>query len=272
MSTLGKPRGVLRQRLDQGEFQHERRAPSAALAGLIEHYWYVGWDLQDLLPQQQETLPHPNVHLVFEAGRTRIYGVHTGRFSTLLEGRGFVFGIKFKAGGFRPFLRVPVATITDASLAVADVFGVDAQALEAQVLAAPGVDTMITLTEACLLDHLPPPDAKVAQVDALVASICDDRSVTSVEQLTQRTGLNKRALQRLFQDYVGVGPKWVINRYRLHEAIAQLQQGTPVVWTDLALELGYFDQAHFIRDFRKLVGRSPADYAKTERTADPERR
>ncbi|MFC5742686.1 helix-turn-helix domain-containing protein [Dyella tabacisoli] len=259
-----KPRGVLRTRLDHGEFQHARRAPSAALAGLIEHYWYVGWDLRGLPAQQQETLPHPNVQLIIEPGAAGIYGVHTGRFTRLLEGQGRVFGIKFKAGGFYPFLRTPVSTLMDRSLGVADVFGAAAQTLESEVLACDGLDAMAIVAERFLHAHLPAADAQVERISTLVADIANDRSVTSVDQLTTRTGLSKRALQRLFQQYVGIGPKWVINRYRLHEAIAQLQEGKPVAWADLALELGYFDQAHFIRDFRKLVGRSPADYARVE--------
>ena len=64
------------------------------------------------------------------------------------------------------------------------------------------------------------------------------------------------------QRYVGVSPKWVISRYRLHDAIEQLMQSVPTDWAAFALQLGYFDQAHFIRDFRKLVGRAPGAYAR----------
>jgi AraC-like DNA-binding protein len=79
--------------------------------------------------------------------------------------------------------------------------------------------------------------------------------------------MTPRALQRLFSEYVGVGPKWVIQRLRLHEAIAQVQQGHAVSWAALAQSLGYFDQAHFIADFRRLVGRTPAQYARLHDTA-----
>jgi AraC-like DNA-binding protein len=263
-ADLGKPRGVLRQRLEQGQYRHARRAPSPALAGLIEHYWQVSWDLRGLPAQQQETLPHPNVQFVVEAGTTGIYGVHTGRFTRLLEGQNRAFGIKFKAGGFFPFYRAPVSALMDRSLSPAQVFGNDALRFESEILAAPDIDAMTLLAERLLLAHRPVDDANVARVSALVADIATDRHLTSVEQLVAQTGWSKRALQRLFHQYVGVGPKWVINRYRIHEAVAQLQAGAPVALTELAMELGYFDQAHFIRDFRKLVGRSPAEYARAE--------
>ncbi len=261
-----RPRGVLRQRLEHGEFQHARRPPSSALASLVEHYWHVSWDLRDLPVQQQETLPHPNVQFVVEPGSTAIYGVHSGRFIRLLEGKGRVFGIKFKAGGFFPFYRAPVATLMDRSLEPQRVFGEDSAWLEREVFANEGIDAMSAAAERLLLTHLPPDDPNVVRVSALVAGIASDRSLTSVDGLVSQTGMTKRALQRLFNQYVGISPKWVINRYRLHEAIAQLQAGIPIAWTALALELGYFDQAHFSRDFRKLVGRSPAEYARAQST------
>ncbi|MCH8620501.1 helix-turn-helix domain-containing protein [Undibacterium sp. TS12] len=259
----GKPRGVLRPSFAQGDFQHHRQAPSPALAGLVEHYWYVAWDLRGLPAQQQATLPHPNIHLVVENGEARIWGVHSGRFMRQLQGQERVFGIKFKAGGFYPFYRQAIATLGNGSIAITDCFGQAGADFCQQILAAHSHTDMCTLAEAFLLQHLPPPDEQVARVSALLANIEQDRSIIAVEQLMDITGMDKRALQRLFQKYVGIGPKWVIQRYRLHEAVAQVQAGKTLSWTNLALELGYFDQAHFVRDFRQLVGMSPGEYERS---------
>jgi len=259
---LEKPRGVLHPRLAHGEFQHARRAPSSALAGVVEHYWHVSWDLRGLPAQQQETLPHPNVQYVIEPALTGIYGVHTGRYIRVLEGRGQAFGVKFRAGGFFPFYGAPVSELRNRSLDPRRIFGDDAVGFESDVLGAANIDAMVAAAERLLLAHMPAVDANVARAGDLVAGIAEDHNLTSVDAMVQHCGLAKRALQRLFNQYVGVSPKWVINRYRLHEAIAQMQAGASISWTDLALALGYFDQAHFIRDFRKLVGRSPAEYAR----------
>lgn len=258
---VGNARGVLHIASGPGGFDHARLAPCAALRGFIEHFWMVRWDLSGHAPQLRETLPHPNVHLVFERGLTRIFGVHTARFTRVLDGVGCVFGVKFLAGGFRPFLHRPVSTIVDSSLSLHDVFGAVADTLEDDVLACSDETGMIEVATRFLGARLPAPDANTGRAASIVADIADDRSATTVEELVRRYGMNKRALQRLFNEYVGVGPKWVINRYRLHEAIEQLNEGRPVDWAALALDLGYFDQSHFIRDFRTLVGRSPAEYA-----------
>lgn len=259
MSTIpGKARGVLRPELAQGRFQHERLAPPEALSAYVEHFWSVRWDLRGLPPQRQSTVPHPNVHLVVERGQARIYGVHTDRFDRDLAGEDFAFGIKFKPAGFQPFLRGSVATLANCSIAAGKVFaGVEAMERHMQV------ETLPEMAMALLLPALPPPDPNIARVNDIVALIAEDLSLTTVDHVQARTAVDKRTLQRLFQRYVGIGPKWVIKRYRLHEAIARLQAGATMDWAKLALDLGYFDQAHFIRDFRALIGQTPADYARS---------
>jgi AraC-like DNA-binding protein len=100
----------------------------------------------------------------------------------------------------------------------------------------------------------------------VAARIADDRSLTRVDQLVGEIGPSLRQLQRVFSEYMGVSPKWVLQRYRLLDAAERVAAGMPVRWADLALDLGYADQAHFIRDFKKLIGRSPADYAHRQGT------
>lgn len=256
----GKPRGILRHSPGPGSFHHVRIAPAPALAGFVQHYWIVRWDLRGHAPQLRETLPHPNVHAVLDTDGAWLHGVHTGRFTNLLEGEGGVFGVKFRAGGFRPFLGRAVSGLRNRSLPLGAVFD-DAGALDASVRAASPDDTaMVEDAQRFLLARLPPEDGQALLAGEIADAIADDRGIVRVEQLLQRWDMGARSLQRLFNDYVGVGAKWVINRYRLHEAIERLAGGTPVDWAGLALELGYFDQAHFIRDFKAMTGRTPTDY------------
>lgn len=259
--TVGKARGILRHAPAPGIFHHARVAPSPVLAGVVQHFWIVRWDLRGgCAPQVRETLPHPNVHLVLERGETRIQGIHTGRFTRVLEGIGGVFGVKFRPGGFRPFLGRSVSTLRNRSLPLCDVFDAAAASLEDEIFAHEDDEHMIAVAERFLIARLPLADPEVERAAGIVDGIAADRSITAVEHLLGRERMGKRALQRLFNEYVGVSPKWVINRYRLHEAIERLAAHVPVDWAELALELGYFDQAHFIRDFKALVGRSPAVY------------
>jgi AraC-like DNA-binding protein len=261
------PRGVLVPHIAPGSFRHERAAPCAALSRLVEHYWFVGWDMQGHPPQQQETLPHPNVHLVVESDTEGVYGVHTARYTKVLAGQGFAFGIKFKPGGFRPFLGSAVAALADQRLALAQLFGADGTDFIRRLRASVGAGTaqaamapLAALAQAFLLARLPPADAEAGRAAELVAAIAGDPAMLTVEALAEQAGMHQRALQRLFQQYVGVGPKWVIKRYRMHEAVAQLQAGAAPELARLALDLGYYDQAHFIKEFTALVGKPPGEY------------
>jgi AraC-like DNA-binding protein len=81
-----------------------------------------------------------------------------------------------------------------------------------------------------------------------------------VSTIADHHHVSVRTLQRLFRAYVGIGPKWVLQRFRLHDALEHMDRRREIDWTRLALELGYYDHAHFHRDFRALVGRTPAQY------------
>lgn len=89
----------------------------------------------------------------------------------------------------------------------------------------------------------------------------DDRSLLRVDELARRAAMSARHLERRFKDQVGVGPKWVIRRYRLFEAAERALGETDVSWSRLAADLGYSDQAHLTRDFRSMFGMTPRRYA-----------
>lgn len=258
--NLPGSRGILNQHLVQDRFRLDRYPPAADLAWAIERYWTVAWDLTGRPPHTQETLPYPCVNLVFEPGATAVFGVVRRRFERRLEGRGRVFGVKFKPGGFHPLLGRAVSSLTDRAATLAQAFG-DPGDLAARVLRAiDDVPTVIGEIETFFRLRLSAPDPAVARINDLIDRIVADRDILRVDALVALSGIGKRSLQRLFGQYVGVGPKWVIGRYRLHEAAERLAAGGCVDLAQLAQDLGYFDQSHFIRDFRRLVGRAPMEY------------
>jgi transcriptional regulator GlxA family with amidase domain len=121
---------------------------------------------------------------------------------------------------------------------------------------------MVAALEEYLLAADPRPDPVVADVRALVAQAEEDRSLTRAEQLAERASTSLRSLQRLFTDYVGIGPKWVVARFRILDAAAAAHGGDLVDWAALATELGFTDQAHLTRAFTAVVGTPPATYAR----------
>jgi AraC-like DNA-binding protein len=122
---------------------------------------------------------------------------------------------------------------------------------------------MVGLAESLLCSVLPERDPVAEQAAALVSRITDDPGLRRVDELSAASGLTARTLQRLFADYVGVSPKWVMRRARLHEAAERADTGEPVDWAMLASDLGYADQAHLTRDFTVTIGIPPTRYATT---------
>jgi AraC-like DNA-binding protein len=259
-------RGVLHPERAAAAISLDRQQPAAELAHLVEFYWRVRWDRRGQPAHEQKVLSHPNAHLVFEAPTARLYGVDRTLFVRRLEGAGQVLGVKFRPGGLRPYDQRPLVDLADRAVPAAEVFGPAVDRFNEQLLA-DGADLAVLAArvDGFLLARLPgsgrAPDPVAEQVAAMVERIAADPGLRRVDQLAEEFGTSVRRLQRLFADYVGAAPKWVLRRARLHEAAQRADRGTAVDWAALAADLGYADQAHFTRDFTAAVGSTPARYA-----------
>jgi AraC-like DNA-binding protein len=260
-----RPKGVVAPNQARKMFRMERYLPAPGLAAFLDHLWVVEWDLNGQPPYVQRTLPYPCVHVVFDSARSGVWGVPTGAFDYELKGAGKVCGLRFRPGAFRAMLKRPLNTITDRVLALSDVFPWKDAAVTREVLDGPGDDTMVATATRLLAPLLPAADPQVDRIGAILRTAETTPGLTQVEQLAESAGVGVRSLQQLFSEYVGVSPKWVIQRFRLHEAADRLANGGEPDLAALAQELGYFDQAHFSADFRKLVGESPAHYRQRAR-------
>ncbi|TMV48934.1 AraC family transcriptional regulator [Paenibacillus mesophilus] len=255
-------KGILNIQESRQKFSLTRYSPSQDLDWFIQWFWIVKWDLRGQAPYEQVVLSHPNVNMVFEQRNTRIYGITRTSDIRIVKDEGKVLGIKFRPGGFYPFWKRDISGLTGRSVSFREAFGTDVRPLEADILAQDNERDMVLLAERFFRGRLPVKDDNVEYVHGIVTTISGDRDITKVDDLVRRFGINKRTLQRLFSRYVGISPKWVIQRYRLHDAAEQLERGEITDWPKLSLDLGYYDQAHFIKDFKAIVGRSPEEYVK----------
>lgn len=250
-------RGILRPAEGRRHFRLTREPPSPDLDPWVERHWMVEWDLRE--PYTQELLNHPAINVAVEPATAGVHGIRTARDRRTISGRGRVVGVKFRPGAFRPFLGRSVHLLTDRVLPLAAVFGPDGDALARAVRAE--AERPFAVMEDFLRVRLPPPDPNLDVVAAVVRTMLEEPAVARVDELAARHAMSPRTLQRLFRGYVGVSPKWVLRRYRLHEAAERIAEGRDGDWAATALELGYADQAHFIRDFTALIGAPPARYA-----------
>ncbi|MER6300934.1 helix-turn-helix domain-containing protein [Kitasatospora sp. NPDC001539] len=275
----GLGRGVLHPARAAELISVQRLAPEPAVARFVECYWLVRWDLSGRPPYEQKVLAHPNVHLVFEAPRPRVYGVDRALFVRRLEGVGHALGAKFRPGAFRSFAGHPVSALADRSVPAATYFGAEVDRLNARILGEPGAepaaepaagratatepvaDSYAALVDEFLRPRLPAPDPAAEEAAAVVERITASPGLCRVDELARELGVTVRSLQRLFSEYVGAPPKWVLRRARLHEAAERAARAGGLDLAALAVELGYADQAHLTRDFTAAVGVPPAHYA-----------
>jgi AraC-like DNA-binding protein len=260
-------RGILNPRRGDSYFTLTRHAPAPEIADRVERHWIVRWDLRGRSPFTQDVLPHPCVNVVFEKGEGRIYGVVRHRFSRRLEGAGAAVGTKFRPGAFAAFVDVPMSRLVGRSVPVAEAFGPDGSQLQRDVSECADDAEQVAAVERFFADRLPEGDEGFELVGAIVADMFCLPPGARVEEVAARHGLSERTLQRLFRRYIGLGPKWVLQRYRLHEAAERMAAGEGDDLTRLALELGYFDLPHFTTHFRRAVGRSPAAFLEACRAA-----
>lgn len=258
------PKGIVDPQAAARRIRLATYPPAAALAPFVDYFWVVEWDRRGCAPETQRVLPYPNAHLVFDLGRTAIHGVVRGAFDRPLSGAGKVLGVRFAPGGLRPFITQPLSTFTDTTIAADALLGMPAAQAEARVLGESDDLAMVAQVQALLLARLPQVDDAALLAARLTAAAAAHNGPASVAQLCENMAIGERKLQRLFANYVGVPPKWVIQRYRLQEAIWRLAQPDAPDLASLAHALGFFDQAHFSRSFAELVGSTPFDYRRSQ--------
>lgn len=248
---------------------------SPALRPFVERYWSVRWDLTGKPPFRSEVLSHPSVNVSIETGTLPRFGhllpaalVHavvTRRFVVDLAGAGRVTAVKFRPGGFTAFTGVRPSRNTVTRLG--GELRLHPDELVAAVLTEEGDEARAEALDRQLLARAAEPPAPYLELQALLDRVIEDRSLVRVDQVADLAGTSVRGVQRLFADHVGVGPKAVLSRYRLQDAVAAMDAGQVEALADLASSLGWFDQAHFTRDFRSVVGTTPAVYLQRARAA-----
>jgi AraC-like DNA-binding protein len=252
---------ILRPHSALQHFDYQRHEPPPPLGELIEDFWTVSWALGPGESYTAQTLPYPSVNLSVTNTEADVTGIIRRCYYRHLEGSGYGIGARFRPGCFRPVVDWPVSALTNRHRPIADVLGRSTQELERQIADLSDGRSRVGALAAFLAERWPEPDATGQRLAELVETIAADRTIARVTQVAELAGLTVRSLQRVFSDYVGVGPKWVIQRYRLQDAAARASVD-PIDWAGLAHELGFADQAHLTRAFTATIGVPPATYAR----------
>ena len=243
-----------------------RYAPSPDLADLVRRYWIPVWSLPEGVRTEQRVLQYPVCLIVVEADSALLYGPTSGLSVTPLTGSGWAFGTMLQPAAGAVLSGRSVAELTDATLPLAEVPALAGlgEAVRTQIGDRPGDADRLEAALADLehrLRTLLPVDEEGLLVNQIVEYVEGEREVRRVAQVCAKFAIGERTLQRLTARRIGLSPKWLIQRRRLHEAAEALAAVEPPDLARVAADLGYADQAHFTRDFRTVTGVTPGEFA-----------
>ncbi|MGA3024412.1 MAG: AraC family transcriptional regulator [Bryobacteraceae bacterium] len=256
-----------------------RHIPQPPLSALVECLWY--WEGAPATHAKERLLPNGEsaiiVNLrdepirVYDArditrchsyGHAVLSGARSNCFVIDTRQQERVVGIQFRPGGAFPFFRMPASEVEGASIALDDVWpGRAVRDIREQLLAAPGVDAMFAILECSLLAQLARPPELHPAVAYALRNFCHCPSGSRVASVTERVGLSPRRFIELFHRQVGLTPKTFSRVRRFQQALRSVHGRSRIDWAQVALDNGYYDQAHFIHDFQGFSGFTPSAYS-----------
>ena len=250
-----------------------RFAPSPVLAGLVRRHWMPVWSLPAGRRSVQRVLQYPVCLFVVAHDYALLVGPSTGLSTQELTGSGWALGTMLQPAAGTLVWGASVDAMTDRAVPLDQAPGLDGGALVAAVHAAVGdepedrgrQEVAVAAVESALADLLPL-DEEGELVNAVVEYVEGDSEVRRVGQVCDKFAITERSLQRLTARRIGLTPKWLIQRRRLHEAAERLTGESRPDLARVAADLGYADQAHFGRDFRAVTGLTPGEFAAEPRS------
>jgi AraC-like DNA-binding protein len=171
-------------------------------------------------------------------------------------------GVRFRPGAAGAFLSVPLSSLVDARVAL-DVLWRDAAETCDAVVEASAAGRAIDVFESRLRARLRRGEAPPPRIQALVETLAGEDEATSVAALAAKAGITRQHLRRVFAEHVGYGPKTLARILRLRRAMSLIASHRGRRLADLALDAGYYDQAHMNADFRDLAGAPPLALARS---------
>ncbi len=253
---------------------YQLRRPDPKLTRFIEHYWFVTSD-EGPVDLRVEVFVDARADLIFNFGAPYMRSVIGGSAEEIatsnldaqrlvpirIEQRGLVrtTGVRFHLGGLAPFAIAPLRTFTDRTVKADAVVGEDASALEATLKGTTDLDAQARALDAFFLRAIErAPD--LASFTRAITTAVETRGGASVEAMAEAAGVSSRHLERLFAQHLGVPPKTLGRVLRFQTALGLLMREPEGTLADVAASAGYFDQAHFIKDFRRMTGGVPRGY------------
>lgn len=249
--------------------------PHKDLSDFVKCYWTLEGP-KEAMPQRQRIVPDGCMEMIFHYGdlyrqyldddhsiiqpRCFVFGQLTRPLEIEPMGKTGIFSVRFQPEGFVPFAGMPLKEMDNKAVALEELYGKEGLEIENKILNAPTTSERIRLIEAFLMYRL----KDTGMIDHIVRSTIDTIITANgqlpVNKLSEQMNINRRQLERKFSSNVGLSPKQLCRVIRLQAALKMLLSKQFTSLTALAYEGEYYDQAHFIKDFKEFTGRTPREF------------
>ena len=248
--------------------RYAEHAPEGALAPFVECFWTAHADAP---AAPNRVLPDGCADVIVDlADEPHAYVVGTMRRAVVVPSRARteLVSVRFHPGAALPFLGVPLHELVDRSVPLAELWGARGASL-ADELAAAAPGERVARLERALRRRLEGAGTDLTLAARAAGLMRQSRGGARVREVAAALGVGERRLERAFDVAVGLSPKELARVLRFRAAVRALDAARAPRWSALALDAGYADQPHFVREFRALAGVTPGAYAAERRGAAP---
>ncbi|MCU1255191.1 MAG: transcriptional regulator, AraC family [Candidatus Angelobacter sp.] len=191
---------------------------------------------------------------------TVLCGPHSSFFVIDTAQQDSVIGVHFKPGGAFPFFKMPAGELHNLHVSLTDLWGHEAVLLRQRLLETPTPEMKFQVLEECLLERAFRPLERHRSVDFALALFRNIHTAPAISEVVDQIGISSRRFIQLFSNEVGLTPKLFSRVRRFQTVLQEIRTGSEFSWGDMAASCGYFDQAHFIHDFKEFSGINPTTY------------
>jgi AraC-like DNA-binding protein len=249
--------------------------PHNELTEFIKRYWTLEGEKENT-PLKNTIVPDGTMKLIFHYGDTYKHHSKSGKIIILpkcfligqltkpyvIEPLGVTgsFVVQFKPNGFLPFTSIPIKEMENTAIPLDKLFGERGKNLGERILNANSTYERIQIIETFLLNELADKKTIDNIVKSTIETIFNSNGRFSVSEFSKSTNINRRQLARKFSSAIGLSPKQLAKTIRIQTTLKALLNNKHTSLTDLAYENEYFDQAHFIKDFKEFTGLTPKEF------------
>jgi AraC-like DNA-binding protein len=255
--------------------KHQIFQPNSDLAALVKCYWILE-SPKEQTPSRNTIVPDGCMKLIFHYGdlyrhyaddgdsiclpKSFLIGQLTKPYEVEPTGETGTFFVCFHPNGFFPFATFPIKEMENTAVPLEKLFGKDGLEIGQKILFAETTSERIDLIETFLLNRLTSKATIDNIVKTTVETILTANGQLSISELSKQNNINRRQLVRKFSSSIGLSPKQLSKTMRIQSTLKTLLSKEVTSLTDLAYDNDYFDQAHFIKDFKEFTGLTPKEF------------